>query len=350
MFVGLYSTAELIGIQRMPETPRDFWTQFFPRVVTSDKQEVMFDDLGLEDRRLAPFVLPTQQGRVMTDRGFQTRSFKPPYLKPKHIVDATKAVARMAGERLTGELSLAQRFELHTAMRLLEQRRMIERRWDVMACQAIMDAQLIISDNEDYPEPVALNFGRHASLTYALTGGARWSPGNSPSPLTDIAVARRNAYERSGYAVTTLIFGLDAWTWFTSNSEVAALLSNQRRGGNSDFRQATLSAGEPFAYEGFISGPDGIGGRLDLWTYGGTYENSTGTQVRYVPNNVVVGVGQVDGVRAFGAIMDRRSLVPAEMFPKMWEEEDPSVTYCMTQSAPLMVPMRPNGSFKITVS
>ena len=34
---------------------------------------------------------------------------------------------------------------------------------------------------------------------------------------------------------------------------------------------------------------------------------------------------------------------------KMWDEEDPSVEYLMTQGAPLMVPADPNASFLLTV-
>jgi hypothetical protein len=37
------------------------------------------------------------------------------------------------------------------------------------------------------------------------------------------------------------------------------------------------------------------------------------------------------------------------MFPKMWRENDPSAEFVMTQSAPLMVPLRPNSTFRIRV-
>lgn len=33
----------------------------------------------------------------------------------------------------------------------------------------------------------------------------------------------------------------------------------------------------------------------------------------------------------------------------MWKNPDPSVTYLMTQGAPLMVPADPNASFLLTV-
>jgi hypothetical protein len=65
----------------------------------------------------------------------------------------------------------------------------------------------------------------------------------------------------------------------------------------------------------------------------------------------VVGVAPgTDGVRCFGAIMDIQANMQAnDMFPKQWDENDPSVSYTMTQSAPLMVPLRPNTTFKMKV-
>ena len=61
--------------------------------------------------------------------------------------------------------------------------------------------------------------------------------------------------------------------------------------------------------------------------------------------------GAINGISCYGAIMDRRAQLQAlSMFPKVWDEEDPSVTYSMTQSAPLMVPLRPNNTFRMKVA
>jgi predicted cation transporter len=48
-------------------------------------------------------------------------------------------------------------------------------------------------------------------------------------------------------------------------------------------------------------------------------------------------------------IVDASNLEPATIYPKMWEEQDPSAVFTMSQSAPLMVPTNPNNSFKIRV-
>ena len=58
----------------------------------------------------------------------------------------------------------------------------------------------------------------------------------------------------------------------------------------------------------------------------------------------------VDGVRAFGAILDPRAGYQAlPIYSKNWIAEDPAAEYIMSQSAPLMIPGRPNASLKATV-
>ena len=61
---------------------------------------------------------------------------------------------------------------------------------------------------------------------------------------------------------------------------------------------------------------------------------------------VIMGSRQLsEGIRLYGAIQDLQALVPASRFPKMLEQQDPSVAYTLTQSAPLPVLRRPNATW-----
>ncbi|RWM89506.1 MAG: hypothetical protein EOR84_23935 [Mesorhizobium sp.] len=52
----------------------------------------------------------------------------------------------------------------------------------------------------------------------------------------------------------------------------------------------------------------------------------------------------------FRCILDEEAGIRAwPMFQKSWVEQDPSVRFIMTHSAPLTVPSRPNASFCATV-
>jgi hypothetical protein len=93
-----------------------------------------------------------------------------------------------------------------------------------------------------------------------------------------------------------------------------------------------------------------INGTTDVYVYSDYYERD-GNIVEFMnPRDIVMTGPNVQGVRCFGAIQDVASnFQPLAMFPKMWSENDPSVTFIMTQSAPLMVPVNVNNTFRARV-
>lgn len=347
MTIGIYNTADLLEVQRVQQGIQSYWLKFFPRVVQSDREEIMFDQVTDGTKELAPFVAPNVQGRVMRERGYATKMFKPAYVKPKHVVDPSRAIPRMAGEAIGGSLSMAQRFDAIVAENMRIERIVIENRWEWMAACAVIDGEVTVS-GEDYPT-MTVNFGRDNSLTKTLLGDARWGESDA-NPIKDIEDMRRKVHELSSTTIGTLTFGLDAWDLFTQDERVMKLLDSRYRGSETEYNRA-IADGLPYEYRGRISGQNGMGS-LDLWTYSETYRDEEGNLQNILDPKAVVGTGSgLEGVRCFGAIRDRRaSLQPLAMFPKMWDEEDPSVTYTMTQSAPLMVPVQPNASFKLIVA
>jgi hypothetical protein len=218
-----------------------------------------------------------------------------------------------------------------------------------------VDGKVVVS-GEDYPTST-VDFMRDPGLDTTLTGAALWTA-STATPMADIQAKRTLSFALSRAPVNTLVFGLDAWAAFVQedHDDVQTLLNVLRRGGESVFNAANIGDGSPFNYQGYITGANA--GRLELWTYSNYYESdgtdghTAGVGVNYLDPGVVVGVGGgVNGVACYGAIMDRRAQLQAlSMFPKVWDEEDPSVTYTMTQSAPLMVPMRPNNTFRLKVT
>ncbi|WP_394699181.1 hypothetical protein [uncultured Cohaesibacter sp.] len=47
-------------------------------------------------------------------------------------------------------------------------------------------------------------------------------------------------------------------------------------------------------------------------------------------------------------IEDKKAgLQPLPIFPRVYEQDNPSMDVAMTQSAPIMIPGRPNGTMKI---
>lgn len=343
-----WSTADLMEVVYAPsDLPDNFWLKFFTRTYNSTEKTIYFDKIPNLDRRLAPFVAPNVQGRIMSSRGTQVASFTPAYVKPKHVVDPSRGFTRRPGEPVFGlgptSLTPAQRIDAQIAQNVTDERDMIERRWDWMACQAICFASITV-EGDDYPSRT-VNFGRDSSLTTILTGSARWGQVDA-DPLADIQESRNAAFPLGRAPITDLIFGSTAWPLFASDTKVQALLSTQKRGSETNFNNA-LTNGEPYQFMGQISGPDG-GGLINLWVYSNWYEAEDGSIQQFLDPRDVIGVGSaIQGVQCFGAIEDLDSMQPVSIFPSTWTQKDPSRRFTMCQSAPLMVPVNPNNTFRI---
>lgn len=352
MAIGAYDTVTLLDVLRVQKTPKTFWLErFFPRQINFDTEKIAFDRVNEDYRRLAPFVAPNVQGKVMTTEGYDTLTFKPAYVKPKHVIEPDVAFVRRPGEALmVGSLSPQQRKDAAVADILARHAAMhtMTREW--MAAKAIIDGKVTI-EGENYPK-VTVDFRRDASLTITLAGGAKWDQASTAVPLTDIYNARAAANTLSGAVIRDIIFGAGAWAKFSSFTAVKDLLNNQVRGSDTNFTKLNDGFEDSVEYLGNLVGINGSG-LVRMWLYSGKYKNESGVLTDTLDTNTVVGVdgGMVEGYRCFGAIKDGAAgFQPLDMFPKTWEEEDPWQELLMTQSAPLMVPKNPNATFSIKVA
>jgi hypothetical protein len=344
MAIEITETHELVRTIERLAPVTSYWLDLcFPSVHLSQTEYIDFD-LVDHARRLAPFVAPTVQGQPMVHRGHSIRKFKPAYIKPKDPVDPARLLTRSAGELFSaGNQTLAQREDAIVADILNQQRTGIMRRWEWMACRAVADGSIII-EGENYPR-VSLSFGRDAGNTKTLTLGARWSETTS-TPLEDLEDWMLEVFQRSGYPVKRITFTPSAWKNFVGHASTQNMLET-RRGSENMIETGPSNAAEPAQYRGTLKSA-----AVDLWVYNDFYEDNQGTQVPFLEDgDIVLTAASVDGIRAFGAIMDKKANYESlPIFPKMWEQEDPSGLFIMSQSAPLMIPARPNASMKVSVN
>lgn len=347
-----YDLVTLLPVLRVQKRPTTFFlTQFFTRQINFDTEKIAFDRVSDDYRRRAPFVAPNVQGKVMALEGYDTLTFKPAYVKPKHVIKPDDvAFVRRPGEALgSGSLSPQQRKDAVVADILARHAAMHTMTQEWMAARAVIDGEVTV-EGENYPA-TTVNFQRDASLSATLSGGALWTAGTA-TPLADIYDMRATANALCGAVIRDIIFGQDAWGLFSGFDEVKELLNNQVRGSDTNFTKLNDGFEDSIEYLGTLVGVNGSG-LVRMWMYTGKYKNESDTLVDMMDSKTVVGVDaqMLEGYRCFGAIQDfRAGLQALEMFPKVWENEDPSVEYLMTQSAPLMVPKQPNASFKIKVA
>src|SRR3972149_6549157 len=100
--MDLFSTNVMTGVVNSLQTPPSFLLDtFFPAIQTEQSEEIHFD-VETDVMGLAPFVSPVVEGKVMSDVGFTTKTFKPAYVKPKNVWDNSRPLKRYKGEQIGG--------------------------------------------------------------------------------------------------------------------------------------------------------------------------------------------------------------------------------------------------------
>lgn len=341
----IYGTRDLLGVMYddAVDAPSDFWLRnFFPGAHTSDKEEIVFEQITGR-RRLAPFVRPTSVGQpIWTRQGSDVKSFKPAYIKSKDSVRPVDHTQRQPGDLLTATpRTPLQNFNAEVARISMYHRDTIHRTWDYMAAQATIMGEVDINYEDGHS--VTVDFGRDPSLT-VLKGANYWD--SNYDILGDIETyAMAMADAEFGGIPDTLIVGTDVWAVMRTNTKLKDLMDLNYKRSDVNLARGLLL---PTDRRSKLRYAGEIGDGIAVWVYNDYYVDNTGTSVPFMsPKEFVLIDSNFEGVKAYGAILDKKAnLQPLPVFPKMWDDEDPSATHIMTQSAPLMIPVYPNRSFR----
>ncbi len=344
---NIYDTSTLLGVMRHMEAPSNYWLNLcFDSTIQFDTEEIDFSKIQ-ENRKLAPLVVPTAQGVPIYSAAEHRASVKPAYVKPKDPVSASRVIRRAAGFgelNSSAPMSPQQRYMAIVADILRQHREAIERRWEWMASEAVQNGSVTLED-DNYPRTV-VDFERDAGHTVTLTGGNRW--GDSGVSILGLIETWKKTMRRAkhGGVPNRLTVGVDVWDVMRQDAEIRELLKVDYRPSNNGLN---LNLGVLEGLE--VERVGSISGTLDVYVYSDYYETADGTVTDFMSAKDVVLTGpSIRGVRCFGAIQDIEAGFQSLMiFPKMWNQQDPSATFVMSQSAPLMVPVNPNATFKATV-
>ena len=334
----LFSTDVMLQVVTSLKRPPQFLLdRFFPNVSTEQTEEIHFD-VESKARRVAPFVSPVVEGRVVASQGFTTKTFQPAYVKDKRVFDTARPLKRAIGEAIGGELTPENRVRRFLAQDLMDQIEMVDRRLEIMAGEALRTGGVTVT-GDGYPtQNVA--FQRDAGLSVVLSGAAAWGQAGV-KPLDDLQDWSQLVLQKSGAMPRDVVITVDVWKIFRADADVKDRLDLRRTTGELNLGARMDEGG---TYMGNIDG-------YNIYVYAGWYVDDAGTEVPILPAATVILSGtQVEGVRAFGAIRDHDAgFIAQPYFPKSWVEPDPSVRYLLLQSAPLTVPFRVNACLAATV-
>lgn len=337
-------TASLLGLYRFVPAPINYFRGLLASsVFTSEDEWIEFGKIT-DTRKLAPLVIPTAQGRPIYSEGANVARFKPAYVKPKDSISPSRALKRRPGENLfqPNTLSPYARFLAILGDILRVHRESIDNRMEWMFAQAALYGKVTL-DGPDYPTTI-VDFQRDPSHTVTLSGaGVVWS--DPDAPIVDMINSWVEKIRRApfGGPVTRVTLGKNVVGPFLANKQVQATRNLLIRG--------TDGTPAPSIRTGDYSEMIFRLGNLEIWTTSDWYTKPDGSIGEYMdPNGVLLTGPNVQFVECYGAILDTDAQLQAlPVFPKQWKNEDPSVTYVMTQSAPLAVPVNPNNTLFATV-
>lgn len=347
--MDLYTLHELIRIVETIVVPKThFLETYFKIEHRSDKPEIYFDDVFKGLVTLAPFVIPTSAGKPQNPETFRTKSFTPAYIKPVDNIRPGDAQTRMAGEPFGGVMSAMDRFEEATLLALARQKLQIHQRWEWMAQKGIIDGKMTIT-GEDYPTRL-VDFGRDAENTIIIGDAAkRWS--NVDHDIKgDLETWSGVGSDKCGTPLTDVYLSREIWAHFKKNESIKDEMDLTVRNKSDISTSPTAHDPQnPVVLKGHV-------GEFAIYVHNGTFRDVDGTTHRYLASDEVVlvapvgatGTEGVYGVRGYGMIEDKKAELQAlPIFPRVYEQSNPSMDVAMTQSAPLMFPGRPNGTVKI---
>lgn len=346
---AIYDTNVLVHVVRNLKLPSQFLLDtFFPNAIEFDTEFVSIDvDVGL--RRMAPFVSPLVEGKPVESRKYQTNTFRPAYIKDLRTPDFRKPVLRAIGERLMGEMTPEQRIQANLAYEMQDQTQMIQRRLEWMAAQSLLSAGYTVSG--DGFETVQLSFGRDAALTVTLAGGTAWSTANigtnqapgTVAPSRNIETWSQLVLQKSGHAPSDLVFDTNAYNLFLLDLRVQQSVWYQRSGDSTVEFGGGVTTGAVYK---------GTWGGYRIWVYNDWYIDVNGVEQPMIPiNTVILTSAAMEGIRAFGSIMDEDFAYGAMAYaPKSWITPNPSKRHILMQSAPVVIPARVNAALCATVA
>lgn len=329
---ALYSTRTMLAALKQVIRPKRFLIDTFFKQVQTHETETVDIDIVKGSRKLAPFVSPLREGKVIEKEGYSTQTYKPPYIKPKDVTTAHHALIRRPGELLYGSGMTpddrAMEMLIEETQKLDD---MISRREEWMAAQILQTGKVVcigdgINETVDFLLP--------SDNLPVLTSTALWSAVTTSQPIKNLRTWKAIGTKKGKNLNIAVMNGTTA-DWLLSNEKDV-------KGATSVFNKNAVLLGriEPrelapgLSYIGTITE---LG--LDIYSYDEWYQdpNSKILTPMIADGKVIMGSTMARATMHYGVIQDLEAGTGAvaARFPKSWIEKDPSVRMLMIQSAPL---------------
>jgi len=342
MSLPLFETRTMIAAleQRLPALSflRDM---FFSKEINVSTSKNVDIDIMKGKRRVAPYVNPRHEGKLVERIGYKAFSYVPPYVKPKMVTTAQDFLNRNQGETIysAGDGPM-QRAEKQLGKDLAEMEDQIIRVEEVQCSQLLQTGKVIVRGEGVDDE---IDFQQSSANLPVLSGTDLWSNA-AAEPLEKLREWKRQMLQLCGKRPDVCIMGSDAIDAFLKQQNVEQAL---------DTRRINLGNIDPIEEAAGVT----LYGRIkdvgiNIYTYDEWYvDPESGDENPMIdPKKVILASTQARMAINYGAIQDLKAGNAAvQRFAKSWEKEDPSVRFVMVQSAPLCSLHQPDGVICATV-
>lgn len=350
MSIDMFDTRTMLeAVEQIPRPTMFLRDTFFPQATPVDTESIDID-IVKGGQKLAPFVSPLTEGKVVTRSNFATQTIKPGYIKIKRPTSAADLLTRSAGNIIyAGGETIEQRAQKLLGKDMQELMDQIDRREEWMAAKALDTGAITMTIKGDTgDQSVLVDFNMSATHKVTLTGTDLWSDAAS-SPLTKLVAWAQLIRKDSGLSPDQLFLGTDAAVAFMKNVEVQKLM-DMRAVDIGEIRPSALPNG--VSYLGRLAAP---GLFVNVYCYDEWYEDETsGMLTPMLPvKKAWLCSSRANNATQYAVIQDIEAIdggqAAVSRFPKSWVTKDPAVRWLMIQAAPLPTLKQPDAFVSASV-
>lgn len=269
----------LIRYEEAAGSPTFLSRQFrtVPKLLLAEKFDVHVRRSG---RKIAvPQTTIEANGRENVFGSFSESSFTPAIYKENIKISAgnlwNQQFSKTVNEQ--DQYRIVQQRAVELALREVQES--IRRSVELQAAQALSTAALLLTD-EAGGTRVNIDFQKKTS--HFVTAGTSWA--SSTTKIADLAGVQEQIRIDGKRTVKHLIFGRRAWSDFTNDTAVRAILDTRRDNRGSLDRPSLIA--EDASWHGYFPLDHN---EVNLWTYAASYDNpQTGADTKYLNDDHIL--------------------------------------------------------------
>lgn len=295
------------------------------------------------NRKVAPFVSPRKNGRVVMRDGYAIKSYAPANIAPKrplYIDDITK---KGFGEALFSKLTPAQREGALIMRDIKEMEDMITRREEAMAAETMLNNGCVMkhyADKGDEYEEKEIHFYDGEKNPAIYTPATSWA--NSQTDILGDIYKMILYLKEQGNAATDLLVGANVVDAILNNDAIYKQLDNKR------FEMGIVQPMELPNGAVRVARLNVKGHMIDVISYVETYEDENGKDTPFIPADQVVLTAPGAGHTSYGCVTQLEQAdgamhsYPGKLVPHYVSDARNNSREITLTSRPLLMPKAKN--------